>query len=305
MIRALALALLGTSAQALTLEVPIGAELTREVSVEMGARAVPIGPHLAGETPKELAKGAIRIEAYRIPDNPAPSEIIAPLLARIEEAGFETLLSCDDQSCGGFDFRFSLELIPPPDMFVDLGNYLFFSAASPDGLRHVSVLASRSASDGYLHITQIAAVESETIDTVETPSPTQTAPVVATGAVGEVLENMGRVVLEDLEFPTGTTALPEEEYPSLTALAAYLRDNPDKRVALVGHTDASGALDVNIAISKRRAQAARTKLIQQYGIPANQVEAEGMGYLAPRASNLTEEGREQNRRVEVIITSTQ
>jgi outer membrane protein OmpA-like peptidoglycan-associated protein len=45
-------------------------------------------------------------------------------------------------------------------------------------------------------------------------------------------------------------------------------------------------------------------LLTVYGIPAEQVRAEGVGYLAPRASNLTDEGRKKNRRVEVMLTST-
>jgi OOP family OmpA-OmpF porin len=47
------------------------------------------------------------------------------------------------------------------------------------------------------------------------------------------------------------------------------------------------------------------RLVTTYDIPPHQLDAQGMGYLSPVASNLTEEGREVNRRVEVIITSTQ
>jgi outer membrane protein OmpA-like peptidoglycan-associated protein len=76
-------------------------------------------------------------------------------------------------------------------------------------------------------------------------------------------------------------------------------------VAIVGHTDASGGLEANIALSRKRAQAVRNVLIEAFGVPAAQIQAEGVGYLSPRASNLTEAGRTQNRRVEVMLTSTQ
>ena len=76
-------------------------------------------------------------------------------------------------------------------------------------------------------------------------------------------------------------------------------------MALVGHTDASGGLDVNIAVSRQRAQSVRQRLIDRYDIPARQVDAQGVGYLSPRASNLTEAGRQKNRRVEVMMTSTE
>jgi OOP family OmpA-OmpF porin len=86
-------------------------------------------------------------------------------------------------------------------------------------------------------------------------------------------------------------------------LAQFLKANTGLRVALVGHTDAVGSLDSNIALSKARAQSVAQVLIRDYSIPQSQVEAEGMGYLAPVASNLARQGREANRRVEVVLLS--
>jgi outer membrane protein OmpA-like peptidoglycan-associated protein len=73
---------------------------------------------------------------------------------------------------------------------------------------------------------------------------------------------------------------------------------------LVGHTDASGSLAANIAVSERRAEAVAQVLIDRYGVDRDRVTAEGVGFLAPRATNQTEEGRQKNRRVEVVVTST-
>ena len=84
-----------------------------------------------------------------------------------------------------------------------------------------------------------------------------------------------------------------------------LKAEPDLRVALVGHTDAVGSLDANTALSRRRAEAVRDRLVQSYDVAPGRVEAQGAGYLAPRASNLTEAGREQNRRVEVVVLSAE
>jgi outer membrane protein OmpA-like peptidoglycan-associated protein len=71
-------------------------------------------------------------------------------------------------------------------------------------------------------------------------------------------------------------------------------------VVLVGHTDASGGLAANVALGAKRADAIRARLVAS-GVPTAQVSAEGAGYLAPRASNLTDEGRRLNRRVEVVL----
>lgn len=129
-------------------------------------------------------------------------------------------------------------------------------------------------------------------------------PAMATDGMEKLLTG-GAVVLAGLDFGTGAVDLTEGRYGSLAALADWLGRNPDKTVVLVGHTDASGGLDANIAVSKRRAASVRARLIGVYGIPPNQVEAQGVGYLSPVASNLTEEGRQKNRRVEAVLTSTQ
>jgi OOP family OmpA-OmpF porin len=71
----------------------------------------------------------------------------------------------------------------------------------------------------------------------------------------------------------------------------------------VGHTDAQGGLETNIRLSRARAQAVRRYLIEELDVAPAQVEAEGIGYLAPRESNATPEGREANRRVEVVIAT--
>ncbi|MEP4553568.1 OmpA family protein, partial [Tateyamaria sp.] len=91
--------------------------------------------------------------------------------------------------------------------------------------------------------------------------------------------------------------------PELATLAELLQARRGLRIAVVGHTDTEGGLQANINISRARAQAVRSALINTFNAPAAQIDAEGMGYLAPIASNLTPDGRDANRRVEVIVLS--
>jgi len=104
-----------------------------------------------------------------------------------------------------------------------------------------------------------------------------------------------------LIFATGASALSGARYDSLARLADYLIANPDRRVVLVGHTDAEGPLEGNIALSRARASAVRQVLIDDFGAPSDRIDAEGIGFLAPRASNATDAGRQANRRVEVVL----
>jgi OOP family OmpA-OmpF porin len=112
------------------------------------------------------------------------------------------------------------------------------------------------------------------------------------------------VALDDLVFGSGAAALEARDYASLVALAAWLKADPGRKVTLVGHTDASGGLDANIALSRKRAEGVRQVLMTVHDVPPAQVSAEGVGPLAPRAGNDTEEGRRKNRRVEAVPAPT-
>ena len=129
-------------------------------------------------------------------------------------------------------------------------------------------------------------------------------PLLQPPGLSAALQANGFAVLEDLVFTSESAEIGPGPFETLAALAEFLKQDPARSVALVGHTDTAGGLAGNITLSRARAASVRERLIADYAVPATQITAEGVGYLAPRASNLTEEGRARNRRVEVILTPT-
>lgn len=101
-------------------------------------------------------------------------------------------------------------------------------------------------------------------------------------------------------FPVNSAQLQPAGQQNLRDLAASLREYPGTEVLVVGHTDSTGDEAYNQALSERRADAARNFLIGA-GLEASRVRAMGRGELEPIASNDTEAGRQQNRRVEIAI----
>jgi len=91
---------------------------------------------------------------------------------------------------------------------------------------------------------------------------------------------------------------------NLTRLAASLNDYSDSDIVIVGHTDSSGSEEYNLGLSNRRSEAAKTYLVSR-GIPSARIQAQGRGELEPIADNNLEEGRAQNRRVEVAIIASE
>jgi OOP family OmpA-OmpF porin len=304
MIRALPLLFLPLQAAALTLDMPSNASLTAQDVSAQGSYDMPTGAWALEGTPILTGTGEVRMQAWRI-DAPGVTtlQLLKPLQDQLIADGFEVLFACTDDACGGFDFRFETTVLPAPAMHVDLGDYRYV-AARKDGGELVSLIASRSASAGFVQVTRVGTAENTPVAAADAPALRATAATI-TGDLARDLERQGSFILGDLAFQTGSAQLGEGTFASLQDLADYLIANPTRTVALVGHTDAVGSLDGNIALSKRRAGSVLERLVTVYDIPRRQLEAEGMGYLSPVASNLTEDGRTANRRVEVIVTSTE
>ena len=109
------------------------------------------------------------------------------------------------------------------------------------------------------------------------------------------------LTLQDVLFEFDRADLKPGALRVLAPLIAYLKENPDREVALEGHTDSVGSDAYNLELSRRRAEAVRDLLIQS-GISGERIVAQGLGESYPVASNATEAGRLQNRRVEIIIS---
>lgn len=304
---------LAAPAGAVTLTLPPGASRALSQTEPLGSYAVPTAPWSEDGLETIGAEGRVSREAWQVPGSATTLQLLAPLRDQLAGQGYEVLLDCETEGCGGFDFRFETDVLPEPEMHVDLGDFRFLSARreGEEGPEFVTLLVSRAESTGYLQVVRVdPAAPGAAASAAEGEAVTAAPPVVAPaspqppGGLAENLENRGRAVLADLVFETGSARLAGDEFASLDALAAYLRDNPDRRITLVGHTDASGSLTANIALSRSRARSVLEELTGSYGIPADQLSADGVGYLMPLASNLTEEGRAANRRVEAVLTST-
>ncbi|MGD9917087.1 MAG: OmpA family protein [Paenirhodobacter sp.] len=284
---------------------PDGASISAEADGPATTYRLLIGAWKNGAAPEEVLEGNRHDSAWRLRGNQQTTlQILAPLRDQIETAGYDLLFECDTEACGGFDFRYALDLLPEPGMHVDLGDFRYLAARR--GNDWLALTVSRSSESGFVHLTDFTAqdVRPATPDNpLATPQP---APDItaAPGDFAALIEAKGAVALDDLRFESGAATLDPAQYASLTALADYLATRPDAKIALVGHTDLTGGLDANVALSKRRAAAVRERLIADYGVSAGQLTAEGAGWLAPRASNLTPEGREKNRRVEAVLAST-
>lgn len=279
------------------LALPAAAAAVSERATALGVYQLPVGPEAADKVPSERFEGRIIRRTWRVESSSTVLQILAPLREQLLEQGYEIRLDCAARDCGGFGFRFGIEVVPAPDMMVDISRYHFLSAAR--GQEAASVLVSRAGGAAYVQV--ISVRPPEAAPAAEIPDVQPPADPARPVELAKVLEVRGHAVLTDLVFESGSTRLREGRYGSLRELAAFLADNPQYRLLLVGHTDTVGSQAQNAGISERRAQSVKDRLVEAYEADAARIEVAGAGFLAPIASNLIPEGREANRRVEAVL----
>jgi OOP family OmpA-OmpF porin len=291
----------GQAAMALDLTFEGISSLTREDSAAFASQNLPIGPHAAGRLEYETIDAPLARSAFRIDTGGGLNTygMITSLRDQVTASGFDIAYECADDQCGGFDFRYALDLLPEPDMHVDLGDfrYLLAQRGGGDAQETVALVVSRSSKYGFVHVTRMG--------TFALPDPKLTgstkSPLAAQPDLITALSRGQAVVLPDVGFASGKADLVLADTPHLSALGQWLQAQPDRAITLVGHTDASGNAAGNLALSQARAFAVRDRLVGQFGIDATRIFTLGRGGDVPLADNATPQGRAQNRRIEVVL----
>ena len=258
---------------------------------DFDAYTLPVGPIKGKTGPSVALEGRITRIGYVQEPGPSVLEVARNFENRLVDRGFEILFQCDAKACGGYDFRYGIEVLPIPKMDVDLSQFRYLAARAPgaEGVpeTHVSVLIS--AVNRKVR-TQVIAVEREAMENR----------MIDAAAMAEGIAVEGRIALYGIQFDYDSAAIRPDSEPSIAEIAKMLMAKPDLAVVIVGHTDSQGGLDYNMSLSKRRAAAVVDALVKQHGIARGRLSSDGVGYLAPVGSNRTEEGRALNRRVELI-----
>lgn len=142
-------------------------------------------------------------------------------------------------------------------------------------------LEARDDADNAVYVTRIRVAESQK-------------------TIYDALSGEGRWTTQGILFDTGESDVKPESTPTLKQIAATLKEHPDLKVEIQGHTDNVGKADANLKLSQARAEAVTKVLTTEYGVGAGQLTAKGYGDTKPAADNKTAEGRANNRRVELV-----
>lgn len=119
-----------------------------------------------------------------------------------------------------------------------------------------------------------------------------------------IMEKDQTIVLDNIYFRVGSAELEPTSYQTLNSLRQIFIDNPGIVVQIEGHTDSTGSDQLNLRLSKERAETVADYIVNVLGVSRHQVSSVGYGPTRPVATNQTSLGRAQNRRIEFRVISS-
>lgn len=264
-----------------------GSDLTDHKVEDFGAYELITGldvPKMAFET-KPLEGKLTRI-IYGNPKDRSTLEIFRNYRQALEKAGAEVLYSCEENGCGPAFARSAW----------GRKNGLF--AASDGDPRYLAARVAKGDTQAYVAV-MVGKIRTQ-LDVVELKRMDEGLVAVDPDALARGIEKDGSVRIYGILFDVDKADIRPESKPALEAIAELLRAHPKLSIFVVGHTDSTGTLDHNLALSRARARSVVAALVGKYGIAAARLDGHGVGPLAPVAPNTTDEGKQLNRRVELV-----
>ena len=248
-----------------------------------------------GEVQETVFEGKVTRIHYVAPEGRSSLEVHRNYQMALAEAGFEIVYECagDSDECSNLD-DFKIDGTKFGELsYMGKDPYPYhLYARLPDSEGDILVTVTTALRGGPNSVVQV--VEEKSMETGKVDVDIDAA------AMASNIDEKGSVRIYGIHFDTDKATIKEESESTLAEIAALLEQNPDLRLGVVGHTDAIGDMEYNMGLSRKRAEAVVDFLSSDHGISENRLTPRGAGSLAPVASNEDEDGRAQNRRVELI-----
>ena len=269
-----------------------------------------IKPGTSESPPAErmMLKGRHTSLVYEAPQSRTSLEIIRNFQNAITDSGGEVIFQCSGVDCDGtsswYNARFFSTLYGekartgqetdhyyPFESFHTQQQYLLAKIPT-ETIEYFVEIAINPQYDGYTNKILLEIVESKPMDTGLIK--------VNAKVLQDQLDKEGKIALYGIQFDTGKATITPDSESELNAIAAYLNSNPAVRLYVVGHTDDTGGFELNLTLSKARAEAVVNYLTENFGVTKPRLMPLGAGPMAPKSTNSTDNGKKENRRVELV-----
>ncbi len=307
-----------------------GALLLFRQDIKYDEVAFPASPLVTNDkgvqAPKSVKRAGQRSALmYTTPAQRSPLEVLRNYQSELKASGFTPVYECQTTQCGddstygisrGSAFWQALFNAPGELPFAVRGTLAQCLGGGQEitGLRYalldnpssgetVSVMTWQPVVKGYALpcADEFDRHTSVLVFRVQTKGMEQQMSTVSASEMNQSLTATGKVAIYGILFDSGKALIKPESAASLAEIGKLMKDSPNLKLHVVGHTDNQGGLDANLALSRLRATAVRDALMQQHSVAATRLTANGVSSLAPVSTNETEAGRAKNRRVELVL----
>lgn len=279
----------------------VGAEITQFKSADFDEVRLLNAPlDLKADDEKLTDGNSLRLEGkvlrirYDAPKDRSSLEVMRNYEESLAAKGFETIFACANADC--FKGRESSY------RFAFVGDDVQSNYRFDKGVRYRLVHLARPAGDVWAAVIIGGDVGPLVRVIAIDVRPMQGGQIafVDASAMAQAIAATGRVALYGVQFDFDKAEIKPESRPTLDEIGKFLKADPSISVVVTGHTDAKGAFDYNVDLSRRRAAAVTADLAGRYGIATDRLTSFGAGMASPVATNDDETGRAKNRRVELV-----
>ena len=258
-----------------------------------------------GDT-NETVEGAFTRLLYVAPEGRSTLEVFRNYETALSERGFDILFSCSGKACGN-NLAMGRNILWTNELRLatagDITSYAltgmkddhYLAARSADGVTSLALYVAQNDFNRFPETFGRAIVLMNVID-----SAAMEHNMIDAEGMAKSISETGRVTVDNIYFDFNEATLKPESADALSEMARLLSEYADVNVYVVGHTDNVGSMEFNLDLSRRRAEAVVTALVERYGVDATRIVPAGVGSLAPVASNATTDGQAKNRRVELV-----
>ncbi|MCK9296066.1 MAG: OmpA family protein [Desulfobulbaceae bacterium] len=269
---------------------------------------------------KKSLEGSRTRLVYLLPEKRTPLEVLRNYQQEIKEQGGDILFECSGGECGGDPGRSSaggggemslaMYLMPQESisdpvfsnghcaMTERINDQRYTAAELPASGLHVSVLTYtlKGGSSCKAFKGRTIAI----VDLIEAKAREQKMVTVKAEEMEREIAVSGSIALYGIYFDFDQAVVKPESQPTLQEIAQLLKNKPELKLLIAGHTDNVGSFVYNMDLSQRRAAAVVQALTSGFGIDRARLTPVGVSSASPKATNRSEEGRAKNRRVELV-----
>ncbi|MEO0437746.1 MAG: OmpA family protein [Pseudomonadota bacterium] len=274
-----------------------GATIDKYEEVQFDRYELPLGPAAGAKDLGDVLtlEGKITKINYAFWEEPKPSlyQLYKSYEKVFNEKGVEFLFACFEEECrqeGADLVRTAADLKMLLNGFMAFGEHAYIAARAKQGSQEIYIglyLKQERSNLAYeLHFIEVEAMSADKISMAD---------------ISKGMEETGKQAFYGLYFETGSATLKDSSQDELALLAGYLKTNSGASYFIVGHTDNVGQYAANKFLAKARAASVVDALDTRFQLDTSNLTAIGIGPVSPIASNSTEAGRAQNRRVELVL----